>query len=379
MHSDDCIHLIVQINPLVRGFERSQSGGRIRRTPVEEDQVPRRPERSRVTIHDVARAAGVSRQTVSNALNFPGRVRPDTLERVRDAIDRLGYHPSSSAQSLRNRRAGAIGVELHTLGSHNATMAPVLTALSIRAAQHGCHIVPFGSQAGHPMLEGYEAMWAARLVDAFLLADTHHGDPRPPWLERHDIPYATFGRVWDDPTFTRWVDVDGAAGTRAAVEHCRSQGYATIAFLGWPEGSVVGDDRRAGWAAGCAAAGARVLGPTASAEQDLDDAVSAAAALLADLAPGDAVVCASDVLALGVHHAVLRRGLEPGVDIGIVGFDGSETADMHHLTSVAQPFDAVAEESLRLVRLGLEASPAPTGGSLLTPTLRVARSTWPRP
>ena len=67
-------------------------------------------------------------------------------------------------------------------------------------------------------------MWGGRLVDAFLLADTHHGDPRPPWLEAHGIPYATFGRVWDDPTFTRWVDVDGGAGTRAAVRALRRAG-----------------------------------------------------------------------------------------------------------------------------------------------------------
>lgn len=335
------------------------------------------PQEPRTTIHDVARAAGVSRQTVSNAVNNPERVRPDTLERVLAAIDDLGYHPSSSAQSLRSRRAGAIGLELHTLGAHNATTAPVLTALSVRAARHECHIVPFGSESGSPMLEGYRAMWAGRLVDAFIVAETHHGDPRPPWLEERDIPYASFGRVWDDPTFTRWVDVDGAAGTRAAVEHCRSRGYRTIAFLGWPEGSVVGDDRHAGWEAACAAAGPDALGPQARAEQDLDDATEAAAALLADLSPGDAVVCASDVLALGVHHAVLRRGLEPGRDIGLVGFDGSETATMHHITSVAQPFDAIAEEALRLVRSALSGDPAPADGSLLLPELSTSRSTQP--
>lgn len=334
---------------------------------------------ARITIHDVARAAGVSRQTVSNAVNNPERVSPDTLERVLAAIDDLGYHASSSAQSLRSRRAGAIGLELHTLGTHNATTAPVLTALSVRAAQHDSHVVPFGSDSGSPMLEGYRAMWARRLVDAFIVTETHHGDSRPPWLEAHGIPYASFGRVWDDPTFTRWVDVDGAAGTRAAVDHCVAAGYRSIGFLGWPEGSVVGDDRRAGWATACAAAGADVRGAEAVAEQDLDAAFAAAGPLVDALSPGDAVVCVSDVLALGVHQALVRRGLEPGRDIGVVGFDGSETARMHHLTSVAQPFDAIAEESLRLVRAALRGDAAPTHGSLLLPTLQPARSTRLRP
>ncbi|WP_377642201.1 LacI family DNA-binding transcriptional regulator [Oryzobacter terrae] len=330
---------------------------------------------ARITIHDVARAAGVSRQTVSNSVNNPERVSPDTLERVLAAIDELGYHASSSAQSLRSRRAGAIGLELHTLGSHNATTAPVLTALSVRSASHDCHVVPFGSDSGSPMLEGYRAMWARRLVDSFIVTETHHGDPRPPWLEAHGIPYSSFGRVWDDPTFTRWVDVDGSAGTRAAVEHCLDSGYRTIAYLGWPEGSVVGDDRRAGWATACEASGSAVRGPEATAEQDLDAAFAAAAPLVDQLGHGDAVVCASDVLALGVHQVLVRRGLEPGRDVGVVGFDGSETAQMHHLTSVAQPFDAIAEESLRLVRGALRGEGSPAAGSLLLPSLRPDRST----
>ncbi len=337
--------------------------------------MPQQPHGPRVTIHDVARAAGVSRQTVSNAVNNPERVRPDTLQRVLAAVDDLGYHASSSAQSLRSRRAGAIGLELHTLGTHNATTAPVLTALSVRAAHHDCHVVPFGSASGSPMLEGYRSMWAGRLVDAFIIADTHHGDPRPPWLEERGVPYASFGRVWDDPTFTRWVDVEGAAGTRLGVEHCVGAGYGTVAYLGWPGGSVVGDDRRSGWLAACLAAGPDVRGPEATAEQDLDAAFAAAAPLVDQLGPGDAVVCASDVLALGVHQVLVRRGLEPGRDIGVVGFDGSETAQMHHLTSVAQPFDAIAEESLRMVRAALKGDAAPARGTLLLPTLQPARST----
>lgn len=334
-------------------------------------------QRTRVTIHDVARVAGVSRQTVSNAVNNPERVRGSTLERVRAAISDLGYHPSSSAQSLRNQRTGAVGLELHTLGSHNATTAPLLTAMSVRAARYDCHLVPFGSETGSPMLEGYRAMWAGRLVDAFLITETHHDDPRPAWLERNAIPFASFGRVWDDPTFTRWVDVDGRAGTRAAVEHCRRRGYATVAYLGWPAGSAVGDDRRRGWSAATDEAGVR--GPEAVAEQDLDDAISAATVLLDDLGPGDAVVCASDVLALGVHHALLRRGREPGRDLGVIGFDGSETAAMHHLSSVAQPFDTVADAALALVKAALHGAPTPPDGVLLAPSVLPGRSTRREP
>ncbi len=334
----------------------------------------------RVTILDVARRAAVSRQTVSNALTHPHRLRPDTLERVLATIAALGYRPSSSAQSLRSQRAGAIGVEVNTLGprSHNETMAPFLASLGMRAGNHGAHVVPFGSPEDSPMLQGYRQMWARQLVDAFVIADTHHGDPRPAWLEENGIPFASFGRVWDDPTFTCWVDVDGAAGTRAAVEHCVGAGYRTVAFLGWPEGSVVGESRRRGWVEGCADAGDGrdpVAGPEAVAAQDLDQARAAARVLLAEIGPGDAVVCASDILALGVHHELLTAGLRPGADVGIVGFDGSENALMHHLTSVAQPLDRIAERVLGLLHDAMAGRPCPAGGVLLEPTLTVGRTT----
>ena len=330
----------------------------------------------RVTIHDVAQRAAVSRQTVSNALTHPTRVRPETLERVQAAIAELGYQPSSSAQSLRSQRAGAVGVEINTLGpgSHNETMAPFLGSLAMRATEHGSHMVPFGSPGDRPMVEGYQGMWARRLVDAFVIADTHHGDPRPAWLEANGIPFASFGRVWDDPTFTGWVDVDGAAGTSAAVAHCAGLGYRTVAYLGWPAGSVVGDNRRAGWASGCGAAGV-APGPEESCDQDLDDARAAARRLLDDLGPDAAVVCASDILALGLHHELLAAGRAPGTEVGVVGFDGSDTARMHHLTTVVQPLDQIADRILDLVHDALAGRPRPSTGSLLEPVLLPGDST----
>lgn len=338
--------------------------------------MPTNEARRRPTISDVADRAEVSRQTVSNVLTHPHRVRPDTRDRVRAAIEELGYEASTTAQSLRSRRTGAIGFEVNTLGqpAHNDTLVPLLVELGLRASAHGQHVVPFGSTGPDPMLAGYQRMWATSLVDAFLIADTHHGDVRPPWLEANGVPFVSFGRVWDDPTFTRWVDVDGAAGLSLAVAHCREAGYDTVAFLGWPHGSVVGDDRRQGWADGCRAAGVR-QGPEAVAVQDLDAARAAAAGLLAALPDGSAVVCVSDVLALGVHHELLRSGRQPGADIGVVGFDGSDGAATHRLTTVAHPYADIADSALRLLDDAFLGRPRPERGELLVPFVARSRST----
>lgn len=333
----------------------------------------------RVTIVEVAQAAGVSRQTVSNAVNNPERVRQDTLRRVTDVIERLGYRPSSAAQTLRQQRAGAVGIELNAVGTTRSDIAhPFLVGLSLAAPDHRCHLVTFASRESSPTLAGYRDLVRRRLVDAFVLADTHPGDPRPQWLEEHRIPYAAFGRIHDDPGVTAWVDVDGAAGTATAVDHLVERGYDRIGFLGWPPGSVVGDERRAGWAAAAARHGIAVT-PEATSHQGIREAQRAADALLDEVGRGGAVVCASDTLAAGVVQAALRRHWVVGADLGIVGFDGSGTAEMLGLTTLAQPLDTIADHCLALVHDLLAGGAPPAAGELFTPTLVVGESTDPDP
>jgi DNA-binding LacI/PurR family transcriptional regulator len=332
----------------------------------------------RVTIDTVAEAAQVSRQTVTNALRHPQRVKPATLARVRAEIERLGYRPSLAAQTMQSQRSGAVGIELNVLGPHyhNAMMAPFLAGLSVESVQHNMHMVTFGSAGNTPTLDAYEQMRQSQVVDAFVIADTHVGDPRPDWLGGRGIPFASFGRVWDDPTFTRWVDVDGQYGTALAVDHCRGAGYQRIGYLGWPPGqSPVGDSRREGWLRACRSDDAQLDRREASAVDDLEAARFAAAPMVAEIGRGGAVVCASDVLAVGVLHAVLMAGLRPGVDLGIVGFDDSELARMHAITSVSQPMEAVSSHVLRLVRESLSGDESSTSGVLLRPDLAVRAST----
>lgn len=332
----------------------------------------------RATIDTVAQAARVSRQTVTNALRHPHRVKPETLERVLTEIDRLGYRPSLAAQAMQSQRSGAVGIELNALGPiyPNATMAPFVAALAVESVHHHLHMVAFGSADDTPTLDAYEQMWQSQVVDAFVIADTHLGDPRPDWLSSRGIPFASFGRVWDDPTFTRWVDVDGHHGTALAVEHCRAAGYQRIGYLGWPEGySAVGDSRREGWLQACRKDDSLPHGPEASCIDDLAAATIAAEPVVAEVGRGGAIVCASDLRAVGVLHAALAAGMRPGVDLGIVGFDDSELARMHGLTSLAQPLGEVSTHVLRLVRESLSRSHSSATGVLLQPELTVRAST----
>ncbi|ANS79124.1 transcriptional regulator, LacI family [Serinicoccus hydrothermalis] len=331
----------------------------------------------RATINDVARAAAVSRQTVSNVLNKPHLVRPETLERVRQEVDRLGYRPSQAAQGMRSQRAGAVGIELNAVQRAGSDVAQLfLTELTVAAPRFDVHLVPFAHESTFPAVEGYQDMVRRRLVDAFVLSDTHVGDPRPEWLLQTRIPFAAFGRLYDQPELTCWADVDGASGTAQAVEHLHARGYRRVAYLGWPHdrpASAVAEARWEGWSTAASARG--TAGPEGTCEQDLTDATRAADALLEPLEPGDAVVCASDLLALGVVYAAYARGWRVGPDLGVVGFDGSLIASRHGLTTVEQPLALIAAALLGGITDQLTGGALTPSGQLLEPTLTPGPST----
>ncbi len=228
------------------------------------------------------------------------------------------------------------------------------------------------------MLSGYVETVQRHLVDAFVLVDTHPGDPRPTWLSERSIPWVAFGRIWNDETATTWADVDGQAGTVAAVDHLVEQGYDRIGFLGWPVGSAVGDDRRQGWAVSTARHGVDVT-PQAACEQGIAEATAVAGSLLDAVGRGGAIVCASDALAIGVLHAALSRGWALGPDLGLIGFDGSNTADMCGITTLVQPLDRIADHCLAVVHDLLDGAAPPPAGSLFEPHLIPGPSTIRNP
>ncbi|HEV7172248.1 LacI family DNA-binding transcriptional regulator [Pedococcus sp.] len=330
--------------------------------------------RDRATVIDVARAAGVSRQTVSNVVNQPERVAADTLERVRREIARLGFRPSRAARNLKQERAGAWGLELKTAGAgrQGNLLVNFLVSLTTLSHRHDAHIVPFTAPDPEAPIAAYEDLLASRLADGFVLTDTRHGDPRPRWLRDSGVPFASFGRIWDDPTHAGWVDIDGAAGVDAAVRHLAGNGFERIGFLGWPPGSPVGDDRRAGWSRATLDLGLQRSDWQATAAQDFTLAAAAAGPLIDRLGRGAAMVCASDALAVGAWMVLINRGWQPGLDFGLVGFDDGDLAAALDLSTVRQPLAEIADRVLAL--LGGEGDDV---GLLIPPELVIRASSSP--
>ncbi|GAA4167408.1 LacI family DNA-binding transcriptional regulator [Gryllotalpicola koreensis] len=322
------------------------------------------------TVSDVARAAGVSRQTVSNVLNSPEIVREATRDRVTAAVAELGYRPHASARRLRTRRASTIAVRLDPFagGISGAVLDRFLHALTERAEARGLTVMLYTATDAGDEIRQFQRLVDGAVVDAFVLASTYSGDPRTEWLIEHGHPFVTFGRPWgipelDDPQHF-WVDVDGRAGVAEAVRRLRASGARRVGFLGWPAGSGTGDERRAGWAAALAEAGVdageRAL-LTVDAEESVAAARAAAKRLLGQASDLDAIVAASDTLALGALIAT-------GGALRVVGFDNTPVAEAIGFSSIDQRVDEVAAAALELLDLvGRSEAGDPRSHRLITP------------
>lgn len=337
-----------------------------------------RPRSSRSTLGSVADRAGVSRQTVSNVINTPGIVAADTAAKVKAAIDELGYRPHRAARQLRTRRSQILALRVEQ-SNRIGVLDHFLHALTDAATALDHRVMLYTAVDDGEEIGAFDELIERWDIDGFILTDTHRGDSRPDHLAAAGVPYVSFGRPWDPAGHHPWVDVDGAAGTRSATEHLIANGHRRIAFLGWPEGSGVGDDRLSGWRS-VMAANDLAVDRIARCHNDLTEGRRATASVL-DGPAGDgstgeaptALVCVSDALALGAMAELAARGLRPGADIAVIGFDDTDVAEVVGLTSLAQPLAEVAAHCVRMLLDQVAGHPSPPP-PLLVPRLVVRDS-----
>lgn len=340
-------------------------------------RIPGRVPTAPPTLADVAELAGVSRQTVSNAVNNPDLLRADTLARVQEAIDDLGYSPNRAARNLRTRSSQLIGLRFTPAqeGTANSMVERFVHSLVETSSAAGYHVLLFPGDPDDPTA-GYDDLLRSTAVDAFVATDTYLGNPQAAWLESRRAPFVAFGRPWDNPDAAHpWVDVDGAAGVELATRHLIDSGHTRIAWIGWRKESFIGEDRRAGWTRTMRSRDLPTTGLASRVEESVASGREAAAVLL-DEADPSAFVCASDTLAMGVMHTLTDRGLAVGRDVAVVGFDDSQVAQVvpPGLTSVRQPLEDVAIEVVRALEGLLGHPPVESQGVLLAPELIVRGS-----
>jgi LacI family transcriptional regulator len=289
-----------------------------------------------VTIVDIARAAGVSKSTVSLVLQGGVRVRSATRERVEAAMNRLGYVYHRGAANLRRSASEVVGMVINDLT--NPFFAEM--AVGIEAGLQAAGLVPFLAHSGESPVRQAEVMRSMREHGAL-------GYILCPAIGTDDQFLAEVA-AWRLPVVTAmrrlrvaWassVAPDNPGGARRATEHLLRLGHRRIAFLGGRAGMVVQEDRLAGWAGALAAAG--IGADTALVVETNPNREGGFAALQQVLAlaePPTAALCFNDVVAIGAIYALGARGLRVGREFAVIGFDDIADARLIQpaLTTVA--------------------------------------------
>jgi DNA-binding LacI/PurR family transcriptional regulator len=355
-----------------------QDGGRVASSAGR----PAHPAQRKVTIEDVARAAGVGRQTVSNVLNGSGRVGAAARARVLEKVAQLGYQPHQGARSLRSRRTMQLAYLMPPiqLQPTNLIMMQFLQGLLKAAAERHYRVLVVAQEAD-PSAD-IRSLVAGRIVDAFVLSDLHPGDRRVELLGELGVPFACMGRTSQGQP-QHWVDIDNAEAEAEAVRYVLDQGYNRLGYVEYASEAYWDAERRAGFRAGLASRG--IPGDGAGLLRIDEDASAASArakirSFLSAARP-DAVLTGSDRIAITVYSVAAELNLSPGRDLAVVGFDGSASAELMHptLASVVLPVEDIARRVVGRALLQVENGQDGGPGEIVPGRLRLGGSILPLP
>lgn len=284
----------------------------------------------RPTIADVARRAGVSRSSVSFALNDRPGLAQETKARILEAAKDLGWAPSRPARALSLGKAGALGLVLtrepELIGADPffpAFIAGVESVLAERGDGLVLHVTPAADERSV-----YERLAADRRVDGVLLTDLRQDDPRPAMMAEFDLPAVVVGR----PEFGGGlcaVELDDRPAYEAAIRCLAALGHRRIAHVEGPQEFRHAQRRRAAWADTLSELGL-AEGPLRSGGFTAEGGAAATRELLALAEPPTAIVYGNDLAATAGLAVAQETGVPVPERLSVVGYDDTVLARYTH-------------------------------------------------
>ncbi len=297
--------------------------------------------RTRLTIREVARAAGVSTQTVSRVLNNRPDVAPDTFERVRQIIEDTGYRPNMLARGLTQGRSHVLGVVAYGLDYFGPSR--VLTGIEQQAADMGYSIsLNLIHRPETDDVDGLLNGLFGRQVDGIIWAIPEVGNNRA-WSRTTNptfpVPVMLVGGMADESPMPS-IGIDNRAIGRLATEHLIAGGASRIGIVTGPPSWWEARQRHRGWREsmedhGLPAPDSLVV----EGDWSPNSGEEGLRRLLAQRPDIDAVFASNDQMALGVLHGIHQLGRAVPADLSVIGVDN--IAEASHfwpsLTTVHQP------------------------------------------
>ncbi|MEV4745265.1 LacI family DNA-binding transcriptional regulator [Streptosporangium sp. NPDC049248] len=336
------------------------------------------------TLEDVARAAGVSRATVSRVINGIRNVDLAIQEKVRQAIARTGYVPNQAARSLVTRRTGAIALIVSGAGGDEENPFPGHVFADPFFGRVAGGVVGFLRPLGiHPILMFADTPESRDQVIAYLRQGNADGailvsisaeDTLPGLLAEAALPTVLFARPVR-PIPISYVDVAHRAGGKLAADHLVARGCRRLATISGPLDVPAGQDRLAGFQEAMAVHGHPYI-PCVEGNFTLASGEAAMERLLAEHPDIDGVFAANDLMAQGALLVLRHHGRRVPDDVAMVGFDDSSAALVCRppLTTVRHPVEDMAAEMGRLLLAHIERPDHPVTSRIFEPTLVVRES-----
>ncbi len=283
------------------------------------------------TIRDVARRAGVSVATVSRVLNDSPLVVEPTRERVRAAVEELGYRMNATARNLSIGRVAAIGVVVPFLTT--PSVIERLRGVVERLGPGGYDLLLFDVEAPQQRADAMRNLARRDRVSGLLVISLPVRD--------HEVDALELPAVLVDVAHPRLprVVIDNVQGGELAAAHLLARGHRRIGFVGDHSTNEYGftssEDRRLGFRAALQRAGIEPVerrGP-----HGRDEAAALGESLLRLPEPPTAIFAASDLQAIGVLKAAENCGVRVPEDVAVIGFDDIDLAEIVGLTTIRQP------------------------------------------
>ena len=337
----------------------------------------------RVTIRDVAKAAGVHVSTVSRALDPARRalISEEVLQSVEATALRLGYRPNRAASALRTGRTQTIGVLVPDMT--NAVFPPILQGIEASAAARG-YFVLVAHVAEAALAQAVVERLVAQRVDGLVLANATRDDPLIGYLQRAGLHAVLVNRA-DEAGRLSAVVGDDRLAMKLAVDHLVREGHRRIAHLAGPQHVPTGVARRQGFEQALQDRGLAASGIAECAGYSREAGREAMTALLHrfDERPGerpDAVVCCNDLVALGAYDVLRAAGLRIPFDISITGHNDMPLVDMVDppLTTIRLPHREFGWRAAELLFDALGGTAGSVSTVVLRPELVVRSSTRDR-
>ncbi|MFK4640251.1 LacI family DNA-binding transcriptional regulator [Paenarthrobacter histidinolovorans] len=296
------------------------------------------------SIGDVAKAAGVSAQTVSRVSNGLTNVEESTKNRVLEAMKELGYRPNRAARALKSGQFKSIGVIMFTLSSFGnmRTLDAIATAAS--RAGYSVTLIPVQDPTTGTVSGAYERLREQQVDGVVVIFEAHLLDDTDISLPQ-DLPAVV---IDSNPGFGYpMVDTDQAQGARFATQHLLDLGHQKVWHIGGPTTSFSATHREESWRRTLEEAGLEappVLHGDWSTESGYQIGLE-----LGRKPELTAIFAANDQMALGAMRALHELGRRIPEDVSIVGFD-----DLDESTSFWPPLTTIHQDFYAVGRLSIE-------------------------